>query len=157
MNFARAVQLLVDEGIDFVVVGGWSGMFHGSAQLTNLLDVCYSRSARNLKKLAHALAPFRPRLRGLAESPPLVWDEVTIRNGSVFTLSTELGDIDLLAEINGVGGFDQVKKHSILVDAFDRPVWSLDLPTLIAAKRAAGREKDLRALPELERLLEAGE
>ena len=65
--------------------------------------------------------------------------------------------IDLLAEVSGVGGFDEVKAHSELVQAFDRSVWTLDLPSLIRAKRAAGREKDLRALPELESLLDAQE
>jgi hypothetical protein len=157
MNFPRALQLLVDSGVDFVVVGGWSSIFHGSAALTNDLDICYSRSPENLKSLARALAPFKPRLRGLPDDLPFVWDEVTLRNGSLFTLTTVLGDIDLLAEISGVGGFDQVKEHSILVNAFDRSVRTLDLRTLIQAKRAAGREKDLRVLPELESLLEAQE
>jgi hypothetical protein len=44
-----------------------------------------------------------------------------------------------------------------VVDAFERPVAALSLPGLIRAKRAAGREKDLAALVELESLLEAGE
>ena len=47
--------------------------------------------------------------------------------------------------------------HSELIQAFDRWVWTLDLPSLIRAKRAAGREKDLRVLPELESLLDAQE
>jgi hypothetical protein len=36
-------------------------------------------------------------------------------------------------------------------------VWTLDLPSLIRAKRAAGRPKDLLALPELESLLDAAD
>ncbi|HEV3200213.1 MAG TPA: hypothetical protein VGZ73_20050 [Bryobacteraceae bacterium] len=88
---------------------------------------------------------------------PFVWDRSTLRNGTVSTLSTDLGAIDLLAEVSGLGGFDEVKACSILVQAFDRSVWTLDLPSLIRAKRAAGREKDLRILPELEGLLEAEE
>ncbi|SPE33479.1 conserved hypothetical protein [Candidatus Sulfopaludibacter sp. SbA3] len=94
---------------------------------------------------------------GFPEGLPFVWDDVTLRNRSQFTLATDLGDIDLLAEISGVGTFEQVREHSIQVDAFDRSVWTLDLRTLIRAKRAAGREKDLRVLPELESLLEAEE
>jgi hypothetical protein len=43
------------------------------------------------------------------------------------------------------------------VQAFDREIWTLDLPALIRTKRAAGRAKDLQVLPELEGLLEAGE
>jgi hypothetical protein len=50
-----------------------------------------------------------------------------------------------------------VKAASILVEAFDRRIAILDLPGLIQAKRAAGSEKDLAALPELESLLEASE
>jgi len=72
-------------------------------------------------------------------------------------LWTDLGGIDLLAEVSGLGGFEEVKASSILVHVFDRDVWTLDLSSLIKAKRAAGREKDLRALPELEGLLEARE
>ncbi|MGO9259784.1 MAG: hypothetical protein ACLQU1_26245 [Bryobacteraceae bacterium] len=39
----------------------------------------------------------------------------------------------------------------------NRRIATLDLPGLIRAKRAAGREKDAAALPELESLLEAQE
>jgi hypothetical protein len=119
--------------------------------------VCFSRKLDNLKRLAEALRPFHPRRRDLPEDLPFVWDRSTLRNGTVSTLSTDLGAIDLLAEVSGLGGFDEVKACSILVQAFDRSVWTLDLPSLIRAKRAAGREKDLRILPELEGLLEAEE
>jgi hypothetical protein len=37
----------------------------------------------------------------------------------------------------------------------NREIWTLDLPAPIVAKRAAGRPRDLEALPELESLLEA--
>ena len=41
-----------------------------------------------------------------------------------------------------------------MVDIFDRKISTLDLPALIAAKKAAGRPKDLESLFELESLLE---
>ena len=65
--------------------------------------------------------------------------------------------MDLLAEVAGRGDFAQVKANSMLVQGFEREVWTLNLPSLIKAKRAAGRPKDLQALPELEGLLETGE
>ena len=155
MNVPKVVHILVDHEVDFVILGGWSGILHGSHLPTEDLDICFSRQRSNLRRLAEALAPFHPRLRDLPPGLLFVWDEATLQNGTVFTLSTDLGAIDLLAEVSGVGSFDEVKAHSILVNAFDRTVRTLDLPTLIKAKRAAGREKDLRALPELESLLEA--
>jgi hypothetical protein len=155
MNFIALVQALVDGGVDFVIIGGWCAILHGSSYLTNDLDICYSRAPGNLKRLAAALAPYHPKLRGVPAGLPFVWDEVTLRNGSLFTLSTDLGILDLMAEVAGVGGFGEAKVHSIQVQAFGRTVCTLDLPSLIQAKRSAGREKDLRLLPELESLLES--
>jgi hypothetical protein len=86
---------------------------------------------------------------------PFIWDETTLRNGSLFTLITELGDIDLLGEVKGLGTFDDIRPRSVILDAHGYRVCTIDLRSLIQAKRAAGREKDLRALPELESLLDA--
>jgi hypothetical protein len=107
--------------------------------------------------LAGALAPFYPALRGAPSGIPFIWDRNTLRNGLNFTLSTELGDIDLLGEIAGIGSFHEVKVKSRNVEMYGFPFAILTLNGLIEAKRAAGRDKDLRILPELEALLEATE
>jgi hypothetical protein len=155
MQFKAAVQALCDAGVDFVVIGGLAATIHGSAHITFVLDICYSRASPNLKRLALALAPFHPRLRDLPRDLPFVWDDATLRNGTVFTLETDLGRIDLLAEVAGVGVFEDALRGSIKVEAFERQVSILDLPSLIASKRAAGRGKDLQVLPELESLADA--
>ena len=157
MKLEQAVQLLVDAGVDFVIIGGWSAILHGSPYMTNDLDICYSDRRENLKRMATALAPYHPRLRALPVGLPFVWDEVTLRNGRVFTLETDLGIIDLLAEVSGVGSFQDVRAGAVETEAFGRKVWILDLPALIKAKRAAGRKKDLELIPVLEALLEARE
>lgn len=157
MQFEKAIQALCDAGVDFVVIGGVSATFHGSSRVTYDLDICYSRASSNLKRLTAALAPFHPRPRGFPKDIPFLWDEMTLHNGTVFTLQTELGEIDLLAEVTGLGTYDDVKPRSMIVDAYDRQVSTLDLRSLIQAKRAAGREKDLSDLAELESLLEAEE
>ena len=157
MNFDRAVQALCDAGVEFIIIGGWSAILHGSAQVTSDLDIFFARKPENLRRLVKALEPYHPRLADLAEGLPFLWDEATLRNGTVFTLTTELGRIDLLGEVSGLGSFEEVAAVSLIVDAFGRRVQTLDLRSLIAAKRAAGRTKDLLALPELEGLLEAQE
>lgn len=157
MEFERVIQILVDAEVEFVVIGGVCAALHGSALLTFDVDICYSRAGLNLKRIVAALAPFHPGPRGFPEALPFVWDETTLRNTTVLTLQTDLGEIDLLAEVAGLGGWDQVKSRSIPVEAFDRTISVLDLPSLIKSKRAAGRQKDLAALPELESLLEATE
>ncbi len=157
MEFASAIKALAEEGVQYIVIGGLAGVFHGSAAVTLDLDVCYDRTAENLRRLARALAPYHPRPRGFAPDLPFVWDEVTLRNGGAFTLTTDIGDIDLLAEVPGLGTYSDMLDKSLVVRAFDCEVRTLSLSALIVSKRATGREKDIRGLPELEGLLEAGE
>jgi hypothetical protein len=157
MNFARAVQILVDACVDFIIIGGWSAILHGCPYTTVDLDICFSRRRENLKRLAAALAPYHPRLRDLPSELPFVWDEATLRNGAVFTLTTDLGILDLLADVAGVGTYEDALQHSIVVESFERQVRTLDLGALISSKKAAGRPKDLALLRELEALLEASE
>src|ERR1019366_5046041 len=123
MKVVTAVHALVDAGVDFSIIGGWCAILHGGANATNDLDVCYSRQPENLKRLAGALAPFHPRLRDLPGDMPFVWDAATLHNGTNFKLWTDFGGIDLLAEVSGLGAFQEVKASSVLVHVFDRDVW----------------------------------
>lgn len=112
------------------------------------------RTTENLKKIAKALAPFNPRLRDFPKELPFVWDEITLQNGTNFTLETDIGDIDLLGEVSGVGDFKAVESESVEMEILDVFVKVISLDDLIKAKRAAGRTKDLLVLPELEALRE---
>jgi NAD(P)-dependent dehydrogenase (short-subunit alcohol dehydrogenase family) len=157
MQLSAAVRALCDAGVEFVAIGGISASLHGSARVTFDLDICFSRSPQNLRRLAEALAAFHPRPRGFPPERPFVWDERTLNNGTVFTLDTDVGPIDLLAEVAGIGAYADAKARSVTAEAFGRQFATLNLPGLIAAKRAAGRDKDLEAIKELESLLEAQE
>jgi hypothetical protein len=113
MKFGVAVQALCDAGVDFVVIGGVAANLHGSAAVTFDLDICYSRSSINLPRLVQALAPFHPRPREFPTELPFVWDAATLRNITVLTLDTDLGKVDLFAEILGVGSFEEVKACAV--------------------------------------------
>ncbi len=63
----------------------------------------------------------------------------------------------MLGEIAGGGFYDALVEHTIVVDLFGHKCRCLDLPTLIATKRAAGRPRDLEAIAELEALHEERE
>jgi hypothetical protein len=123
---------------------------HGSARLTRDVDVVYARRQDNIARIVAALGPFEPYLRGAPRGLPFRLDEATVARGLNFTLTTTLGDIDLLGEITGGGGFDDLRPHAHPVWVFDRDVLCLDLPMLIRVKRAAGRPRDLEVVAELE-------
>lgn len=154
-RFERAIRALSEARVEFVVIGGFSAILHGSAHVTLDLDVAYSRNPENLKCLAAALAPFHPRPEGLPAHLPFVWDAATLANGTLFTLTSDLGRIDLMAEVSGLGSFSEIWAESLEVELFGCKVRNLSLTDLLKSKRAAGRAKDLQVIPELESILEA--
>jgi hypothetical protein len=149
------LRLLGEYEIKCVIVGGVAAAIHGSILLTNDVDVCYSRDTPNLQKLATALRSVHARLRNAPEDLPFILDAETLKRGLNFTFVTDIGDLDLLGEIRGVGHFDDVLADSLTVELFGYRFSVIDLGKLIVAKRAAGRPKDLIAVPELEALQEA--
>jgi hypothetical protein len=154
IDIERMIRLLGNSGAGFVIVGGIAGSIHGSTQATFDLDVCYARDNDSLTRLAESLSPFHPQLRGAPAGLPFIWDVETLRRGLNFTLRTDLGDLDLLGEISGLGSYEQVRSASVIVSLFGIECAVLSLDGLIAAKRATGRAKDKLVLPELEALRE---
>ena len=149
------LKSLIENKVEFVIIGGVAIIAHGVPYATFDLDFCYARTSENLKNITAALAPFKPRLRGFSTDLPFIWDERTLQNGTNFTLETDIGDIDLLGEVVGVGSFAEVLANSTTLKLFGDDVRVLSLEGLIKAKKAAGRPKDLFVLPQLETLQEA--
>jgi hypothetical protein len=149
IDLVGMLRVLAEHRVDFIVVGGVAATLHGSARSTQDLDVVYARSVDNLTRLVAALRKHRPYLRGAPPGLPFSWDVVTLRHGLNFTLETDLGDLDILGEIAGGGGYDELRPHSVEFEAFGLRLRCLDLDTLIRVKRAAGRPRDLEAIAEL--------
>lgn len=155
MNYYdRLLNAHYDAGVSFVICGEIACAVHGWDHITYLLSISYDRSRENIQRLVNALKPHHPHLRGAPSDLPFLFDAETIRRGLNFTLTTDLGDLDLLGEVQGIGQFKEALKRSIAVELFGRDFRVLSLEGLIAAKRAAGRPRDLAVLPELEALLE---
>lgn len=155
IELEKAITTLVDNEVEFVLIGGVAITLHSSAYVTQDLDFCYSRTNTNVAKLAAALSQYKPRARGLPDDLPFIFDQSTLRNGTNFTFSTTIGDIDLLAEVAGVGDYSVAKERSVDFTIYDRIVKVLGLDALIASKQAANRTKDQLVLPELLALREA--
>ena len=149
MNLRSLLEALAEQRVEFIIVGGVAATLHGSARSTQDLDVVYARSTDNLGRLAAALRKHHPYLRGAPPGLPFLLDEATLRRGLNFTLETDLGDLDILGEIAGGGGYDELRPHTVEFEAFGLRLRCLDLDTLIRVKRAAGRPRDLEAIAEL--------
>ena len=151
-DFAALLNVLVGGGVEFIVIGGVAATAHGSAHVTVDLDVVYRRSAENIARLAAALAPLAPYLRGAPPGLPFRFDVDTVRRGLNFTLTTTAGDLDLLGEATGGGSYDALLPRTMVLTIFGLDCRFVNLEALIHLKRAAGRPKDLERIAELEAL-----
>src|SRR5690349_5878932 len=112
------LRLLGEHRVNCVIVGGVAAAIHGSLLLTNDLDVCYARDSTNLQQLAIALRSVHARLRNAPEGIPFILDAETLKRGLNFTFATDIGDLDLLGEVRGVGRYEDVLADSVTVELF---------------------------------------
>ena len=110
---------------------------------------------QNLQWLATALQSVNARLRNAPDGLPFILDAEILKRGLDFTFATDIGNLDLLGEVRGVGTYENVVVDSIPVELFGYQFKVIDISKLIDAKRAAGRPKDLVAIPELEAIRES--
>lgn len=151
-DFARLLEALATTRVEFIIIGGMAATAHGSAHVTVDLDLVYRRTAENIARLAAALQPLQPYLRGAPPGLPFRFDADTIKRGLNFTLVTSAGDLDAMGEAAGGGTYEALLPRSELRSIFGFDVRFVDLEMLLHLKRAAGRPKDLERIAELEAL-----
>jgi hypothetical protein len=143
------LQRFADAGLDFVVVGGYAGVLHGSSLVTNDLDICSVLTAENIAKLRTVLSDLHPvhrmthRKLSFLQFPPA---GESVQN---LYLETDGGIVDVLSSILGVGDYERLRQTAIEIPLFGRRCRVISLEDLILAKEAVGREKDLLAVKEL--------
>lgn len=150
----RLLQTLCDADVDFIVVGGFAAMLHGSSMLTRDLDVCAVITDASVVKLRTAFRDLHPthrqtpqRLSFLDTPDP----GVPLKN---IYLQTDLGPLDILGSITGFGDIAELRKNAVTFGLFGRQVHVISIDDLIRAKEALGRPKDLLVAQELRAIVE---
>ena len=143
------LQQLIDHDVQFVVIGAFASVIHGVTLVTQDVDICCPFTPRNLLKLQDALANLHPVHRLTPRRLPLQLTRAQCRGLKNLYLETDLGVLDCLSHVRGVGGYAAVKKHSIVVDAGFGKCRVLNLGALIKAKQAMNRPRDREAIIQL--------
>lgn len=152
----RLLHTLVQEGVEFVVVGGYAAALRGASRPTEDVDITPATTEENLTRLAKALRTLSARVRTetVPEGLPFDTSAEALRGTLMLNLTTKYGDLDLTFQPSGTTGFDDLNLH-----ATDQAVGTVRirvaaLSDVIRSKEAAGRDKDIRALTELYPLLD---
>jgi hypothetical protein len=141
-NLNELMRRLISSQVEFVLVGGFAAVAHGVTLVTRDVDICCQ------------FTDLHPVHRSRNDIPLSLTSEqcASLRNPY---LKTDLGIVDCLSEILGVGGFDIVLKNSIELQLPYGRRRILDIDALIRAKEAMPRDHDritVRYLEEIKRL-----
>jgi predicted nucleotidyltransferase len=143
------LALLTDAGIDFVVIGGFAGVLHGSTLVTRDLDLCTVLTPDNIDKLRDALKDLHPRHRMTPQKLPFLTNPPHGSPLSNLYLETDWGVVDFLSSVVGVGDFKVVRDRADTVEIAGRKIRMIRLDDLIRAKESMNRDKDRLAVKEL--------
>jgi hypothetical protein len=134
--------------VELVVVGMAAGVLRGAPVTTVDLDIVHGRSPENVARLLRVLtdldAVYRHDPRRLRPA------ESHLASPGHQLLVTAFGQLDCLGSIGRDESYEDLVPRAPELDlGGGLRVHVVDLPTLIELKEAAGRPKDLAALPVL--------
>lgn len=152
-NLSELTRRLVEAQVEFVVIGGFAAVAHGATLVTRDVDICCRFTEANLRRIQKAIGELHPVHRLRPDLPLDLTPEQCARLKNLY-LKTDLGAVDCLGEVLGVGDFDAVLKQSVEVQLPFGRCRILDLDGLIHAKEAMDRDHDritVRQLKEIKK------
>jgi hypothetical protein len=132
----RFLRALVEEGVDFIVVGLAAAALQGAPAVTQDIDLWFADLSD--PALARAL-----RRVGATYIPPTIQNPPLIAGG-------DAGLFDIVVHMHGLATFAQEARRAVRIPIGTVEVPVLPLARVIASKKAAGRPKDRAILPALE-------
>lgn len=143
------LERLIQHHVDFVIVGGYAAVTHGSTLVTMDVDICCDFSAENILKLQKAILELHPVHRMTPNRLPLALTARRCEGLKNLYLDTDEGQLDCLGAVLGIGDFAEVKRRSVELELPFGRCRILALDALIEAKKAMGRPRDKAAALQL--------
>jgi hypothetical protein len=141
IEFKEFLQLLNSNGVEYLLVGGFSVGYYGYPRATGDIDVWINTSKENAANVTKALVEF-----GFDEAN--VNPQSFRRKNKVFRMGVPPLQIDILTDVSGVA-FKACYKKRVIAEIDGIQVSVISLVHLKQNKRASGRHKDLDDLEHL--------
>lgn len=130
--------------VKYVLVGGYSVIYHGFPRTTGGLDIFVEVSLKNYTNLKKAFSIFGLSLFDMSEENFLLNKEL-----NVFTFGRPPVSIEILKEITGLS-FKEVNENAIDTEIEEVPIKIIQLSDLIKNTKMTGRAKDINDIENLE-------
>ena len=140
------IKELIKAKVDFIIIGGYSVIFHGYKRTTGDIDIWLKPNNDNKQKLLPVLKYFGFGVGELNEVSALDFTKHL-----VFSIGEPPEKMDFLTYINLVN-YDSADKQKILADIEGLSVPFLHLNDLVLSKMNTGRQKDKADIEMLQKL-----
>jgi len=137
----RLLEVLADSGLHFVVIGGVAAIAHGATTATQDLDIAMQLNPVRIRKLLHALAPYRPVHFTRPDLPLVAENAESLTEFRLLLIDTELGRLDILSEVEPFESLADLPTVQLPLLP-ERLFAVVDLDSLIEIKAHVGRGKD---------------
>lgn len=151
MLLDQLLERLIRAKVEFVLVGGLAAAIHGSSLNTRDVDICCRFDEANLMRIQSAFSEVNPVHRMRPDLPLALTPAQCVDLKNLY-IKTDLGVVDCLGEVLGVGDYETVYSHSIPIDLPIGTLRILDVDTLIKSKEAMARPHDLITVQHLKAL-----
>ena len=149
-GFLKLIEHLNKGGVKFVLIGGFAGVVHGCTYVTQDIDICCDFSADNLLALQKALKNLHPVHRMTLQRLKLKLTAESCTNLENLYLDTDIGQIDCLGYVQGLGDYENLKPLSEVKDIGGLRIRVLTIDSLVKARKAMNRPRDKEVLLRLE-------
>jgi hypothetical protein len=149
-DFFNLLERLVNAGVDFVIIGGFAGVVHGCTYVTQDIDICCDFRPSTLFCIQKAISDINPVHRMTPSRKKLELTEQTCSQFKNLYLDTDIGQLDCLSFIDGLGDYSEVKRESELIEVEGMKMSVLSVDALIKTKKSMNRLRDKEALLQLE-------
>lgn len=153
-DFVQLLCRLLDEPIEFVLVGGLAAATHGCSIVTQDIDLCVDLALPNLERLQRALTDLHPVHRLTPQRIPFRHEAAILAELKNIYLQTDWGQLNCLGDVKGIGNYACVLAQSQTFDLNGRLCRILTLQALITAKQAMNRPRGIETVRQLTVILE---
>lgn len=145
-DFQEFLFALNKNDVHYVLVGGYSVIYHGFPRTTGDLDLFVEVSKSNYLKLAQAFEQFQMPLFDMTEDSFLNQPQI-----NVYTFGRPPVCIEILKEISGFT-FQEIYNNALNTVFEEIPMKVIHLNDLKINKKISGRAKDLNDLENLSKM-----
>ena len=146
-KYQQIFSSLIQNEVEFIVVGGYAVIYHGYHRTTGDLDIWLKPDNHNKKKFIQALEKLGFEKESINEV-----DQMDFNHPILLNIGEEPEKVEFMTFISGLT-FESANEKKIITQSEKLEIPFLSLDHLLISKMSAGRYQDLADIENLQKVI----